>query len=116
MRERQIVSTFSDGKPEHVNIFEVVDGQKKLVGEEIYYFNSQMMRSRELKDGYPNGVWREWFKNGQLRMEKHYVNGNLDGLQKGWYRDGAKFYEAEFSQGKLLHRREWKPDGTLRND
>ncbi|MFQ6614584.1 MAG: toxin-antitoxin system YwqK family antitoxin [Fidelibacterota bacterium] len=114
--ERQVTATFSNGKPERVNIFQVVDGQKKLVKEETYYFNGQMMRSRELKDGYPHGVWREWFNNGQLRVEKHYRDGNLDGLQKGWYRNGAKFYEAEFAGGKLLHRREWKPDGTLRND
>ena len=40
------------------------------------------------KNGKPDGLWIDYYKNGQIEWERTYTNGNLDGLSKWYYSNG----------------------------
>ncbi|RMF06834.1 MAG: hypothetical protein D6762_08665 [Candidatus Neomarinimicrobiota bacterium] len=112
--EKIVTKSYSNGTPEIVRTFRKEGDRNVLVAEDRYYFGGQWQQHRELRDGYPHGLWREWYQNGQLKVEKHYENGELHGLQQGWYLDGSPRFQAIYEHGRLQSRQEWNSDGSPR--
>lgn len=110
--KKVIVATYPDGTPKLIRVYYEKTDE---ILESNYYFNSVQERERTLKNGYPNGAWLEWHKNGQLKFEKNYSNGEMDGLQKGWYMDGRLFFESNYEKGNLVSRTIYNHDGTIKS-
>ncbi len=110
--KKVVETTYSDGTPKLIRVFYEKTDE---ILESNFYINGVKERERILKNGYPNGSWKEWHKNGQLKFNKNYRNGEMDGAQKGWYRDGTLFFESFYENGKLVSRTIYNHDGTVKS-
>ena len=78
-----------------------VNGRKKI--EENYN-----------DDGIKDGLWTEWNSNGEKWRESNYKNGGRDGLETTWYENGTKNKEKTYKDGKLISKKEWNKDGSVK--
>jgi antitoxin component YwqK of YwqJK toxin-antitoxin module len=82
----------------------------KLVA--VYYSNGKEI-AREIldKDGniikrigkIPDGIVKEYHKNGKLRREDNYKDGKLDGICKTYHENGKLWIEWNYKDGKLMN-------------
>lgn len=114
---------------------------KKLVKEEKYFDNGQMMSVQNFKKGQLHGEWKTWLKNGSPQEEGMYENGFKNGhfkfydgtgelLYEGdmkddmkhgtwttWYDDSQMEEQKEYKDGQLDGRWVyWYIDGNLRRE
>lgn len=77
----------------------------------LVYPNSQLKREAVYRDGFEEGLVREWHPNGQLKKEWFAVHGQATGKLVRWHDNGqiASVVEAEY--GSVLRRDEWDRDG-----
>lgn len=61
-----------------------------------------LFRTKEYKDGLPNGKDIGTYYNGTLEFEFYYKNGKLDGVGKSYDRDGKILFHAEFNKGDTV--------------
>ncbi len=60
------------------------------------YPNGNSQTEIKCVNGYPEGVWREYYENGQM-MEESYIKYNLDyGLFKRWDENGNLIDQFDF--------------------
>jgi len=99
--EKEVVSTWPDGKPLKVQYYKKEGAKRTKVKEIRYYQNGQKEMEGEYADGKKTGLWTAWFESGLKQSEGHYENGLRNGKSVVWRRNGFKFYEGSYSKGKL---------------
>jgi len=65
------------------------------------------------KDGFPDGVWREWYVSGQTKLESECRKGLKHGRTTYWFPNGAVKSVANFELGIKLNGKEWNEAGNL---
>lgn len=69
-----------------------------------------------LKDAVPDGIGRQWDKDGNLILSYEIKNGT--GIQKAWFADQGCWAEISWVNGSMTgrHRTYWIDDGTVVGD
>ena len=63
---------------------EEVEGERK----ESFHDNGKLKTQGTIKDGLPNGEWKQYYENGQLEWQGKYVNGKYEGEWKFYHDNG----------------------------
>ena len=72
-----------------------------------YYINGQIIMVGNFKNGKKDGSWKEYYgKNGQLKEKGTYNNGEWDGPFKSYYENGQLEKEETYKDGKLIKSKE----------
>ena len=77
------------------------------------YPNLRLEEEIPYKDGYPDGVCREWFANGQMKAEWFAIHGRAIGKVKQWHQNGKLKSVGDYEHGVELKYDEWSDGGTL---
>ena len=64
------------------------------------YFNGGLKEEGTLKNGKPNGLWKEYYTSGQWKSKGTWKDGKRDGLFKGYYENGQIELEGTYNNGK----------------
>lgn len=128
-----------EGNEEKVYMGNLLNGKREGKWVSYYHSNGKKECDSNYKDGKIDGLWTWWFENGQKRWERTYKDGKKDGLftswdeygQKSWegtYKDGErdglftwwsidgwKSYEVTYKDRKVISKKEWNEDGSVRN-
>ena len=118
----EIISSFSDGKPNSIKIYEEIDGQKVWVKEIQFYKNGAKSMEGPISDGLRNGDWISWyddgsvwskgafknnlrdgrgivyFRNGKIQIDGYYEKGERTGLWKSFDEEGNLISETDYSK------------------
>ena len=80
--------------------FDVVNG--KINNDYIESFNdSDVVKLKiQMKNGYFDGKYVEYFDNGNVHVEHNYKNGELDGDYIVYFLDGTLHVKGQFKKGK----------------
>ena len=78
-----------------------------------YYPNGQPMYEAIFKDGNEEGRIVSWYMNGQKQSEANMREGKFHGVVNYWYDNGQKMAHYTYENGKVIHRKDWDPDGVL---
>jgi len=73
--------------------------QKKI--EKVYYSSGRIKSTGILKDGEPDGVWRNFYENGKLYQVIYYSNGKINGPIKFFHENGKTSFTAIANDGLL---------------
>ncbi|WP_271814563.1 toxin-antitoxin system YwqK family antitoxin [Clostridium beijerinckii] len=65
------------------------------------------------KDGFEDGIYREWYENGQLKEVREITHGQSDGYKICWYPDGLLKSEAQCMQGFTISEKEWDEESNI---
>ena len=92
-----------------------------LTGKVYCYFGEvnplKKVYMGNLLKGKKEGRWKSYFdSNGKKSYDYNFKNGELDGLSTEWYENGQKKYEGIWKDGKLISRKDWNEDGSVKND
>jgi antitoxin component YwqK of YwqJK toxin-antitoxin module len=64
------------------------------------YPNGTISGEGYLKDGKPEGYWKNYFQNAKIKSEGLLVNGNTNGIWKFYFESGFLNVESEYEDGK----------------
>ena len=81
-----------------------------------WYENGQKQIEETYKDGKEDGLWTFWYENGQKQTEGTSKDGKFDGLVTAWFENGQKQIEVTFKIGKVIYKKQWNKDGSVKND
>jgi antitoxin component YwqK of YwqJK toxin-antitoxin module len=119
-----IVSTFSDGKPKLVKVFDVMEGEKVWVKEIQFHKNGTKSMEGRISNGLREGEWISWYAdgkvwskgsfknglregrglvyypNGQVQIDGYYENGERSGLWKSWDEHGKLISETDYTKSE----------------
>jgi len=76
------------------------------------YPNSRLKRELPHRDGFPEGLCREWHPNGQLECEWFAVRGRAVGKIKEWFENGTIQSIGEYEYGIEMRYEQWDKTGT----
>lgn len=80
-------------------------GKDTLVSAYRVYVNDVLVESERVnrrdKNGWKQGVWREYDPDGRIRKEAYYRNDTLDGLYKEFNAKGALSLSLMYRNGKI---------------
>ena len=79
-----------------------------------WYKNGQKFQEETYKDGKLNGFYTNWYENGPKWEEGTYKDGEEDGLWTRWDENGQKRWEGTYKDGKLISKKEWNEDGSVK--
>jgi len=79
-----------------------------------WYYNGQKEHERTFKDGNKDGLYTLWYVSGQKRVEGTYTDGYKDGKWTEWYRNGQEMREENYKDGKLISKKQWNEDGSVK--
>ena len=88
--------------------------QKLTEVDRGYYENGQKSYEGTIKDGKPDGLFTSWYENGQKEEEGIFKDKEQDGLWTSWYKNGQKKDERTYKDGKVISKKEWNEDGSVK--
>jgi len=80
-----------------------------------WYENGQKSGEFNYKDGKLDGLGTIWYENGLKMLEGTYMDGSSDGLWTKWYKNGQKKEERTYKNGKIISKKEWNEDGSIKD-
>jgi len=96
-------------------LFKLDKTKNNLEGEKTNYYGSgEKLLEGTYKDGERDGLFTRWYENGNKRVEWNYKDGLFDGLVTIWNENGQKMSEETYKDGKLISKKEWNEDGSVR--
>lgn len=109
-----VESTFPDGSPQRVCIYNGIGTNKELLRETIYYSGKKVQVDGEYHHNKKNGRWVYYYSNGNIWSEGFFKDGESDGKRTIYFENGKIKYEAFYKQG--VHTGKWRfydEKGTL---
>ena len=88
-------------KPEPINYEEILNER-----DGVYY-------TKDTNKPYSGPVF-SLYENGRKKMDGTIKNGKGDGLVTWWYENGQKKYERTYKDEKLISKKEWNEDGSIK--
>ncbi|QDU23955.1 toxin-antitoxin system YwqK family antitoxin [Urbifossiella limnaea] len=82
------------------------------VGFDLYEDGSLRSES-PFRDGFRDGLCREWHPNGRLRCEWIAAQGTITGVKTEWHPGGALKAVGQYEYGVEIESREWDDAGDL---
>jgi antitoxin component YwqK of YwqJK toxin-antitoxin module len=79
----------------------------------LEYPNAVLKREAYYKDGFEEGLVREWHANGKLKREWLAVHGRAEGKVTEWHDNGMVKSVGEYEYGVELRFGEWNEFGAL---
>jgi len=135
----KVYGGFGEVKPfKKVYMGNLLKGKKEGRWKSYFHSNGKKMYDENYKNGKLDGLSYEWYENGQKSYEGTFTNGELDGLSTSWYENGQKKYEdnykngkgvgfstswyengkkeseGTFKDGKIIFRKDWNKDGSVK--
>jgi antitoxin component YwqK of YwqJK toxin-antitoxin module len=74
--------------------------------------NGQLELERHYKDGFEEGLCREWYSNGQLELEYFAIRGLANGRLTKWHKHGQVKSIDLCEHGIVTKYEEWDESGT----
>jgi antitoxin component YwqK of YwqJK toxin-antitoxin module len=102
----EVISSFSDGKPKAIKIFDEINGQKICVREIQFYKNGVKSMEGPITDGLRNGEWISWYDDGSVWSKGTFKNNLRDGRGIVYYRNGKIQIDGYYEKGERTGR--WK--------
>ena len=75
------------------------------------YPNGKPMYKANFNRGLEEGRIVSWYSNGQKQSEATMREGKFHGVVNYWYDDGKMMAHYTYENGKVIHRKDWDPDG-----
>ena len=97
--EKVMVEKVSYSQNGDTLIWEKPLDKMKMVRE--YFFNGQIWKEVNYKDGKEDGKWTGYYENGQIRLERNYKYGKQHGKWIGYHKNGQIWNEGNHKDGKL---------------
>ena len=103
--EKEVVSTYTDGKVAEVCYYRKI-GENKICIKRIKYYPSGLMQHRETYNiaGQKDGKWIDWYPNGHKKFLTTYENDLENGKFEAWYENGKRqivgYYKNGLKDGK----------------
>jgi antitoxin component YwqK of YwqJK toxin-antitoxin module len=90
------------------------DGGKPYTGI-VYetYLDGSLAYYCHFKNGFEDGKYVEFHKNGNLKSVEMMEHGQTKGGQKEWFENGNLKSISEFSNGKCLSYTKWDEEGHM---
>jgi len=79
----------------------------------IYPASGQLKLLISFKDGFEDGIYREWYENGQLKEIREITHGNSDGYKICWYPDGLLKSEVQYMEGFVICEKNWDQEANI---
>jgi len=76
-----------------------------------HYPNGKPMYKANFKRGLEESRTVSWYANGQKQSEATMREGKFHGVVNYWYDDGKMMAHYTYENGKVIHRKDWDPDG-----
>ena len=77
--------------------------------------NPKKVYKGNLRNGKMEGRWKSYFHStGKKKYDYNYKNGKGDGLWNEWYENGQKKYEGNWKDSKMISKKEWNEDGSVK--
>lgn len=97
-----IESSFDNGQPKIVTIYEKMNGEEQKKKQLEYYQSGQKKMEGSFKNGKRYGLWISYYKNGRVWSKLHYKDGKANGIKKVYYENGDLHYKGELKDGKRV--------------
>ena len=70
------------------------------------YPSSAVAVEGELTEGFPSGVWKEWYETGEKKAEYSFLNGKEHGIRSVWHQNGSLGEQGSMQFG--MQEGDWK--------
>ena len=80
----------------------------------MWYENGQKRIVGFFKDGFHDSLWVYYHSNGEKSVQLNYKKSKSNGLYTQWYENGDKSFEGTFKDGKLISKKQWNEDGSVK--
>jgi len=97
--EKQVESTYPDGKPMKTVYYKTIDGKKDMVKIEYYFANGWLESETSYKSGKKHGKCTSFYVNGKVASQEYYNEGELDGKCHYYTEEGRRAYTANYDCG-----------------
>ena len=81
-----------------------------------YNVNGNLESVTSIKNGVPDGKYVFYYDNGFIENTGTYVQGKKEGTSLSYYPSGKLQQEAEFKDGELYYQRNFREDGSLKEE
>ncbi|HOY38345.1 MAG: toxin-antitoxin system YwqK family antitoxin [Bacteroidales bacterium] len=97
--EKEVESTYPDGKPLKVVYYKDIEGVRDLVKTEYYYTNGWLESETNYKNGKKNGKCLMYFTNGKVASQEYYCDDELHGKCHYFSETGKRRFTASYDHG-----------------
>ena len=91
----------------------LVVGCSKPIADETLIGEEGLKYHPETKELYSGDVFKNYL-GGKTQYEGSYKDGKQDGLYTEWYENGQKSNETIYDEGKIISKKEWNEDGSVK--
>ena len=88
---------------------------KELYSGDVFknYLGGKTEFEGSYKDGKPDGLWTEWFRDGQKEEEGTYKDGKeIEVTRWAYHMNGQKSFEGTYKDGKEIDYKAWDKYGN----
>ena len=90
------------------------DSSNPFNGKAIsYHPNGERLYEATFEGGKEEGQIVSWYVNGQKQSEASMREGKFHGVVNYWYDNGKMMAHYTYESGKVIHRKDWDPDGNV---
>lgn len=111
--EKEYQGTYENGLLVSYSFLNKDGSVKEPVNGETLIDRSGLMYEVNGQKPYTGDVF-ELFENGNRKSSGRFKGGKKDGLWTEWYESGQKSGEGTFKDDKLISKKEWNEDGSVR--
>lgn len=94
-----VVDTFTNGSPQIVRQFKMVDGAQVVFYEKEFYEDGKLLKEGPILMNSRDGKWKAYYRNGELWSEGYYSKGVRNDTIIGYYENGKMRYKGLFKNG-----------------
>lgn len=69
----------------------------------MYPVNGELQLLAPFKEGFEDGIYREWYENGQLKELREMTQGQSDGYKICWYPNGLLKSQCQYMEGSIIY-------------
>ena len=81
-------------------VMKFTDGNTKITGSVYQYYDNIEILVGNVKNGWIQGTWTEWYSSGIKKFQCHYSDNKKTGKWVTWYDNGRKKLEENYIDGK----------------
>jgi antitoxin component YwqK of YwqJK toxin-antitoxin module len=79
----------------------------------MYPINGELKLLVPFKEGFEDGIYREWYENGQLKEVREITHGHSDGYKICWYSNGLLKSEVHYMEGFVICEKNWDEEENM---
>jgi antitoxin component YwqK of YwqJK toxin-antitoxin module len=98
----EVKEKYRDGNKKYVEYYKMVGDNQELVGAKFYYKRARIRLEGNMKGGYKDGKWTEYYNNNnrQIFAKGKYKHGKQDGKWTEYFENGKIKSKVNYKDGK----------------